>query len=134
MSEVEKKGRNNGKYARNKGHNLERLIVNKFKELGYSFCKTSRNASKILDDSKVDIAFIPYNVQCKAGYPKGLNYPAIFDQMDIGLKLNFPPNEKVHTYPKVIIHDKGRRPIDKLVVIPLNDFFDIIKNIEINDI
>ena len=49
---TEKKDRSKiGKNSRVKGHNLERTIVKLFKEeLDFEFAKTSRNASKMLDD------------------------------------------------------------------------------------
>ena len=122
-----------GSTNRRKGHNLERRLVNAFKKLGYNFCKTSRAASRLLDDSKVDLWGIPYNVQAKKGYLKGLNYTAIFDQMNIALGENFPPEDKQLTYPSVIIHDKGRKKQDKLVIIQEEDFFNLVKKIKEND-
>lgn len=120
--------KNQGKRNRVAGHNLERRIAKKFKHLGYKYAKTSRQASRLLDDSKVDIAFVPFNVQCKKGYKKGLNYTNIFLEMKECLKNNFPPEDVVHTYPCVIIHDKDRKKEDKLVVIEEDTFWDLIKN------
>ena len=136
MSEEKKikKKKSQGSRNRNSGHNLERRLANKFKELGYTFCKTSRQASRLLDDSKVDLAFIPYNVQAKKGYLKGLNYTAIFDQVNIALKENFPPDDAVHNNPTVIIHDKGRKKQDKLVVIQEDDFFEMVRKIKENEV
>ena len=57
-----------GNNNRRKGHNYERLIAKDFKDMGYPFCKTARNASTLLDACKIDIWGIPYNVQAKAGY------------------------------------------------------------------
>src|SRR5690606_32028160 len=98
-----------GKNNKRKGSQKERDVAKKFRDLGYEFAKTSRQASRLLDDSKVDIAFVPYNVQCKKGYPKGINYTLVFNEMKEGLNKNFPPTESVHNYPCVIIHDKGRK-------------------------
>jgi len=114
---------------RNKGHAYERYAANKFRELGFTFCKTSRAASRLLDDCKVDLAFIPYNVQCKKGYPKGINYTAIFNQMTEALTINFPPEDSIHNNPSVIMHDKGRKQTDKLVIIQEKDFWELIEKI-----
>lgn len=121
-------GRNIGKYSRNKGHALERRLAKTFRQvLGFEFCKTSRAASKLLDDSKVDLAFIPYNVQCKAGYIKGLNYTEIFDEMEAALLKNYPPDDKQHSYPSMIFHDKGRKSSEKLVIMKEKEFIELLK-------
>lgn len=94
-----------GKNNRKKGQLLEQTVAKDFREIGFTFCKTSRASSKLLDDSKVDLAFIPYNIQTKSGYvsarPKA---DLIFKEMEEGLKKNFPPEEKYHNYPKILIH------------------------------
>ena len=110
-----------------KGHSGERRLAKRFREIGFTFCKTSRQASRLLDDSKVDLAFIPYNVQVKIGYKKGLNYTTIFEEIREKLKENFPPEDKQHGYPMVIIHDKGRKQSEKLVILQEKDFFELIK-------
>jgi hypothetical protein len=116
------------KSSRRRGHTLERRIVNKLKELGYSKARTSRQASRLLDDSKVDIALVPFNIQCKKGYPNGINYVTILEEMETALKENYPEDDMQLTYPPIIIHDKGRKPIQKLVVMKEEDFFKLIKN------
>ena len=119
-----------GNANRRKGHQKERDVVNKFKELGHNFAKTSRQASRLLDDCQVDIAFVPYNVQVKKGYKKGLNYASIFRQMKELLKENFPPDDKQHGYPSIIIHDKDRAQEEKLVIMKENEFWELLKKIE----
>jgi hypothetical protein len=114
------------KNNRRKGGNLERRVAKKFRDLGYEFAKTSRQASRLLDDSKVDIAFVPFLVQCKKGYTKGLNYSNIITETKELIKKNFPPDEKVHNYPCIIIHDKGAKSEDKLVVMEETSFWDLI--------
>lgn len=117
-----------GKRNRAKGHNAERTRAKRFQDLGYEFCKTSRNASKLLDDSKVDLAFIPWNVQIKA-VQSGLNYQKIFEEMEELLKKNFPPTDLVNSYPSVIIHDRGRKDSQKHVILKEKDFMEIIKEL-----
>lgn len=115
-----------GKQNRVAGHNLERRIASKFREIGYPFAKTSRQASRLLDDSKVDIAFVPFLVQCKKGYKKGLNYTSILLEMKEAIKANFPPDDSVHTLPGIILHDKGRKSEEKLVVMEEETFWNLI--------
>jgi len=119
-----------GSTNRTKGHNLERRIAKIFRDLGYPFAKTSRQASRLLDDSKVDIAFVPFLIQCKKGYLKGLNYTSIFLEMKEALKINFPPDDQIHNHPPIIIHDKGRKSEEKLVVMEEDTFWDLIKKDE----
>ncbi len=116
--------------SRTKGHNLERKVVNKLKEIGYAFAKTSRLASTLLDNCQVDIAFVPYLIQTKKGYPKGLNYTNILKEIKSLLKVNFPPDEKVHNYPCIIIHDKGRKSEEKLVIMEEKSFWEIVKKLK----
>jgi hypothetical protein len=120
--------KNQGVRNRNVGHNLERRVASKFRDLGYKFAKTSRQASRLLDDSKVDIAFVPFLVQCKKGYKKGLNYTNIILETKECIKKNFPPDDKVHEYPCIIIHDKDKKPEEKLVVMEETTFWELIKS------
>jgi hypothetical protein len=119
--------KNQGKRNRNVGHTLERRVASKFRDLGYEFAKTSRQASRLLDDSKVDIAFVPYLVQTKKGYKKGLNYTNIILEIKEAIKKNFPPDDKVHQYPCIIIHDKDKKPEEKLVIMEETTFWELIK-------
>jgi len=95
-----------GKTNKTKGSNLERLVAKNMREIvGYTFAKTTRATSKLLDASKIDIAFVPYNIQTKNGYAKSYpKYDIVFKEMEEGLKKNFPPEEKYHNYPKILIH------------------------------
>lgn len=129
MGEVGKEKKNNGANNRRKGHFLETSTAKKYRDIGFTFAKTSRQASRLLDDSKVDIAFVPYNTQCKKGYKKGLNYTNIILEMKECLKKNFPPDDIVHTYPCVIIHDKDRKKEDKLVIIEEDTWWNLLKQL-----
>lgn len=115
-----------GRKNRNSGHVLERRVAKQFREIGYEFAKTSRQASRLLDDSKVDIAFVPYLVQCKKGYPRGINYTDTLVEIKTAIKKNFPPDDKVHEYPCVIIHDKGKTAEEKLVVMEETTFWGLL--------
>ena len=114
---------------RTKGHNYERYLMKIFKEMGFTFCKTSRNASKLLDDSKVDLAFIPYNVQAKS-VVASINYTNLFNEMESSLTGNFPPNDPQRYYPKIIFHKRGKNKYDKLVIMQQEEFINILKELE----
>lgn len=92
--------------SRAKGHNAERKYVKEFIQMGYTHCKTTRNASRLLDSCKIDLAQIPFNVQIKKGYKN--NRPKadeIFLEMKELLIQNFPKEDSLHSYPKVMIHE-----------------------------
>lgn len=95
-----------GKNNRNKGHTLERKLVKFFRdELNEEFCKTSRNASKLLDDCGVDLSGIPYNIQTKCGYLKDRpKADILFKGIKEKLIANFPSDDKIHNYPKILVH------------------------------
>lgn len=116
-------------YSRNKGHNAEREYAEKFRQLGFEFCKTSRQASRLLDDSGVDLSGIPLTIQIKSGYwnnrPKA---DRLFKEIKENLKKNFPPTEKIHSYPKVIIHKlDGQCPEHQLVTMMWGEWVELLK-------
>lgn len=125
---AKKKGRSKS-YSRTKGHNAERDYANKFKELGFGYCKTSRQASRILDDSGIDLCHLPLNVQIKSGYwkvrPKA---DLVFFHMKEKLEKNFPETDAVHAYPKVLIHKlDGHRDENQLVTMMWKDWIEFLK-------
>lgn len=118
---------------RRRGHNFEREICKIFKELGYTTAKTSRQASRLLDECKVDLWGIPYNIQCKEGVQKNLSYSKVLSEMRELLAINFPSHDKQIDFPKIVIHKKlpfgkKRQPEDTLVVTTLEEFLKIIQS------
>lgn len=115
-----------GSYARRKGHNAERLIAKELKELGYPHAATSRATSKQLDDAKVDINYVPFNIQSKA-VDKNLNfrdYVGLLNELNEHVS-KLPPDLLVRlTYPAMVFHKKDRQT---LVIMTKNDFYDLIK-------
>lgn len=94
----------NGKYAREKGHRLERQVVNDLKSK-FPFAKTARLASTLTDWCDIDITGIPFNIQCKAGYEKvNFNYFKLKESVEENLKKNFPPKDEIHKKPYIVIH------------------------------
>lgn len=106
-----------------KGSTYERLITKVFREqFNYAFAKTSRQASRILDDSKVDISGIPYNVQTKSGYWDHRPKPdMIFKDMKEALGKNFPPHDPIHKYPKILFHKLDQREKENHLVTMMYD-------------
>jgi len=130
---MEKK--NLGRANKRKGSNAERLYAKKFRDdLGFTHCKTSRFGSKLHDDAGIDLIFIPFNVQIKAGYPRGLNYSKELKYLEEKMKILFPPTSIEHSLPKMIIHrkdkEKGRKSrvsYDDIVCMTYEDLVKIIK-------
>ena len=100
-----------GNANRRKGHNLEREIVRIFRDIfGFKFCRTSRSSSRILDDSKIDIDNIPFNIQCKSGYDRSPpKYVVIYNDITEALKKNYPEDNPRHRFPVVLIHKDSSR-------------------------
>jgi hypothetical protein len=96
---------------RKKGHLLEQLTVRDLRDL-FPKAKTSRNASHLLDSCKIDLAFLPLNIQCKMGYinnrPK---WDTLKQESKELLEKNYPKNDPIHTYPFILRHKMGRTDI-----------------------
>ena len=118
---------------RNKGHQAEREYSNMFKDMGHEFCVTSRYGSRQHDDCGIDLINVPYNVQIKAGYARGLNYSKVLRDIYDRVSLNFPRFAPERERPSIVIHKKdvgrgkARTEFDELVVMTLEDFKKIIK-------
>lgn len=127
--------KNYGKRNKRKGSDAERLYAKKFREeLGFKHCKTSRLGSKLHDDAGIDLIFLPFNVQIKAGYDSGLNYSRELQYIEDKMGELFPPSSIEHNLPKILIHrknkEKGRRAridYDDIVCMTFEDFKKIIK-------
>lgn len=120
-----------GPKNKRKGSRVEREYANFFKQFDESLkhCKTTRNTSKLLDNCKVDLNFLPILVQIKAGEQKGLNPSLVLQQMSESLRENIPQGYPEHKMPKIVIHHKdipkGRRnriSEDTIVTITFDDF------------
>lgn len=101
-----------GKAERVKGHRYEQQIAKEMRELGYKDCETSRYVSKKLDDAKVDLAGLPFNVQCKA-YKKQPSFRPILNEM--------PNEERINT----IFHKMPYK--EDIVVMTKKDFYKLLQ-------
>jgi hypothetical protein len=122
-----------GKNNRRKGHDAERECADAFREAGFQKCQTSRYGSRMHDDAAIDLIFIPYNVQVKAGKQQGLNAFQVLKEMEHRIDSMFPEDAPERVYPNVLIHRKDgkkgvkRSKYDTLVSLSLEDFIDLVK-------
>ena len=101
---------------RAKGHSGERYYVKRLKEIcGLLFAKTSRYASRLLDDCKIDIAGVTLNIQVKTGAHVGLSSAKELSEMERLLKVNYPPEDPLHTYLRILIHKKSESGVKKVI-------------------
>ena len=122
---------------RTKGHNAEREYRNKFRALGYQNCETSRYASRKHDDCKVDLVYLPFNVQIKAGKQRSMNPSKVLSDMKQAIEEGFPGDNHEANKIKVLIHRKdGKRgkkrdEFDDLVTLTWEDFAKLTKMIDL---
>lgn len=91
-------------YSRQKGHRAEQEYAQKFRDLGFHLCKTSREASRLLDACKVDLYGLPFNFQIKSGYKqRRVKADETFREMKELLQKNFDKGEPIHDRPKILI-------------------------------
>lgn len=114
MEKVKKK-KSLGRANKIMGSKIEVLYVNIFKQLGYSFCGSSRLKSRALDNAKIDLADIPYNIQIKAGKQKSMNPGKELMLMSIAMKEIFPPEDQVHSKPCILIHHKIYTSTERMI-------------------
>ena len=125
-----------GKTNKKKGSDGERLYAQIFRNLGYNFCRTSRQASRIHDDAGIDLVEIPFNVQIKVGYDRGINYKTILSYMKEKIIELFSPTHESHRQVNMVIHRKSvgkgkkRNEFDDLVIMSFEDFKKLINNNE----
>ena len=117
-----------GATNKRKGSNAERYYAKFFRDLGYEHCQTSRFSSKQHDNAKIDLMYVPFNIQIKAGVQKGMNPGKELFAMKSSIERMFPKGEDVHSKPCVLFHfkqgEKGlkRTPEMELVYMSLIQF------------
>jgi hypothetical protein len=119
LSSEKSRGRPN---VRRIGHNYERKIVKELKDLGFSTAATTRATSKIMDNAKIDINGIPYNIQCKA-VKTGLNVFTVLEEMEECIPKMVPERD---VYVNVVFHKKES---EEAVVLRKEDFYLIVKKL-----
>lgn len=96
------------------------------RDIGYVHCKTSRQASRLLDSCKVDLAFLPFNIQCK-NVKANINYINLIKSIKASLAENYPEDDPIINNPIIIAHKRGRTPEEHLVIMEASSFIDIIR-------
>lgn len=133
---IEKKKVSQGVTNKRKGSDAERYYAKAFREVGFTHCKTSRLGSKLHDDAGIDLIFLPFNVQIKAGKQTGLNPSRELDYMKNRMLELFPSTSLEQKYPRVLIHKKEvgkgklRTDSDELVFMTFEDFIKLISKIK----
>jgi hypothetical protein len=95
-----------GATNKRKGADAERYYAKIFRDLGFEHCVTSRQASRLYDNAKIDLMYVPFNIQVKAGKQKGFNAGKELMSMKSCIASMFPPTELVHQKPCIAIHKK----------------------------
>lgn len=109
-----------GKSERTKGHNFERERRDWWRQMGYDQCHTSRYASRMHDDAKVDLVNTGiFNEQCKY-WQKQPNFFKTLSEMPDDSNIN------------IVVHRKARQ--EATVTMTLNDFEEIMKMLISNKI
>lgn len=127
---------NRGKTNKRKGSNAEREYAEKFRQLGFENCKTARQGAKMLDDCGIDLIFIPFNVQIKAGLQQGLKPHKVLEYMKNRITEVLPKNSIEPNLPKILIHKRQvgqgnkRDEFSDIVSMTFEDFSRIIKKIK----
>lgn len=99
--------------VRKKGHDYERKIREELRSTFFPQCETSRFASKMMDDLKVDLVLTdPFQIQCKAVEKLG-GYHDILTQMPVNGKIN------------AVFHKRNRK--GEVVVVKKDDFYKIVE-------
>jgi hypothetical protein len=93
-----------GATNKRKGSNAERYYAKYFRELGHTHCQTARLASKLHDNAKIDLVFIPFNIQIKAGTQKNMNAGKELFFMKSAISAMFPKDDTVHSKPCLLFH------------------------------
>lgn len=122
-----------GATNKRKGSTAERYYANFFKGIGYSHCVTSRFGSKKHDNAKIDLIYVPFNIQIKAGIQRNMNPGKELFMMATSIVSMFPPEDEVHKKPCVLFHYKQgnvgvkRTPEMEMVYMSIIQF-DIFRN------
>lgn len=125
-----------GTRNRVKGHSAERYYASFMRKLDPKFekCKTSRAASRLHDDSGIDLCFTdPFNIQIKAGKQRGLILSKELARIKEEVAKNFPSYYPENENMSILIHRKDpgrgrkRNEFDEIVSMTFKDFVKLLK-------
>lgn len=117
---------------RRKGHNFERLLAKRFKEVLGHNVKSTRSSSRMLDNCGIDLVNTDMLIQCKAGYEnRRPRYEEVYQYIKANLATHFSPEHSIHNYPILLIHNidvgsgKKRSAEYTTVTMTLDDYLNI---------
>lgn len=113
-----------GSYNRQKGHDFEREIAEDFRNNGFKKAKTSRAASRLADDCKIDLVGVfPFAPQCK----NTQTYASINRISEIDWKKYVDGTDGLEgkTMIPLLITRAVRKP--DMVTLPWEDFKELLK-------
>lgn len=128
----ERKPRSLGAKNRQMGHDGERKYARIFREAGWDKAQTARYASRLTDNCKNDIVFVPVNLQVKIGNHSGMKIRDILKFMKEQAQISFPEHYPERTNPNVIVQDfpvgmgNKRKPEDSIVYMTFDTFMDLL--------
>jgi hypothetical protein len=97
----------NGKRNRRVGHDFERKIAQLLRDMGYENALTSRQASRLYDDCKLDIWGVPFNIQTKK-LKTPQNSTTIIRQMKKAVEEKLEAVEKRMHMPWIYVQDSSK--------------------------
>lgn len=104
--------KNQGKRNRTAGHNYERQLAKEHRDiLGEESCKTSRQASRLLDECKVDLNSTFHNLQAK-NVRNNIDYHSLILEIRDLLKEHFPERLDL---PTAVFHKKRGKEVVALL-------------------
>jgi len=131
-SDASEESRREGSKRRKKGHNGEVRMARMFREQTiFKNCKTTRVASRLLDNCSIDLAYIPVRVQVKTGAHKGMNVAAELEKVRVQCNLQLPEDAPEQKQPVVLIHlrsgpsGKKKSPYLSLATMTVEDFIQL---------
>lgn len=93
-----------GKINKQKGVDAENYIAQQFRDMGFRMCTPSRHTRKDYDNAKIDLTFLPFNIQVKAGRQKNLNPGKELFSMFSCIQSMFPQGDEVFKNPYLLFH------------------------------
>lgn len=120
-----------GRRARSVGGNAERRFAKIFRDAGWNEALTMRYVSKFKDDRKIDVAFVPVNIQIKAGNQPKLSHRKVLEELDEHV-LKLPEHLPERKYHSIVVHPRTtgagnkRTKYDDLVYMTWETYFDLL--------
>lgn len=103
-----------GKINQKKGSDAEKHYAELFVKLGYQNCKISSIADKKMDNAKIDLTGLPFNLQIKSGRQKNLSPGKELLIMKGAIQSMFPSTSSTVHLPNILLHTYSPENEDKI--------------------